>query len=466
MPLQTLQDRYRCPEKFFNCRTAPLTSAAGYFQFGSETVCYGRTTDTRVARSNGSLIDVQTSVVADAGQLVLPFDLDEVVNNLRLERYPAGQMGTLEKYLKRIYYLLRPHTLPSVRHQIHRFRAGNWKSRPFPQWPVDTSVERICENVLLASMCAEGHDSVPFIWFWPRGARSAVTMTHDVETVAGRDFCTSLMDIDDRYGIKSSFQIVPEARYAVTPEFLGEIRERGFEICVQDLNHDGRLFDHRREFLRRAETINEYARQYRARGYRSAVLYRNAEWLPDLEFSFDMSFPNVAHLDPQRGGCCTVMPYFIGPLLELPLTTTQDYTLFHVLGEQSLELWKAQTAAVVARHGLVSFLVHPDYILTRERCELYEALLSMLTDLRGNDQLWFARPGEIDRWWRARHQMSLVRRDRGWEIVGDDAEDAVVAFATVVDGRLVYEIRDSQRVDVAAGSIPSISGSEPVPITC
>jgi len=86
-------------------------------------------------------------------------------------------------------------------------------------------------------------------------------MTHDVETVAGRDFCTSLMDIDDRYGIKSSFQIVPEARYAVTPEFLDEIRERGFEICVQDLNHDGRLFDHRREFLRRAETINEYAQQ-------------------------------------------------------------------------------------------------------------------------------------------------------------------------------------------------------------
>ena len=31
-----------------------------------------------------------------------------------------------------------------------------------------------------------------------------------------------------------------------------------------------------------------------------------------LDFSFDMSIPNVAHLDPQRGGCCTIMPYFIG----------------------------------------------------------------------------------------------------------------------------------------------------------
>ena len=53
-----------------------------------------------------------------------------------------------------------------------------------------------------------------------------------------------------------------------------------------------------------------------------------------------MSVPNVAHLEPQRGGCCTVMPYFVGDVLELPLTTIQDYSLFHILGDYSTTLWK------------------------------------------------------------------------------------------------------------------------------
>jgi hypothetical protein len=40
-----------------------------------------------------------------------------------------------------------------------------------------------------------------------------------------------------------------------------------------------------------------------------------------------MSVPNVGHLEVQRGGC-TVMPYFIGRIVELPVTTSQDYSVF------------------------------------------------------------------------------------------------------------------------------------------
>ena len=65
-------------------------------------------------------------------------------------------------------------------------------------------------------------------------------------------------------------------------------------------------------------------------------MYRNAEWLHALNIRHDMSIPNVAHLDPQQGGCCTVFPFFIGEILELPLTTIQDYTLFHIVGECSM----------------------------------------------------------------------------------------------------------------------------------
>jgi hypothetical protein len=292
---------------------------------------------------------------------------------------------------------------------------------------------------LLLSLRASGADRIPFIWFWPDGARGCVSMTHDVETMAGRDFCGQLMDIDDAHGIKASFQIVPEGRYPVTPEFLSQLRDRGFEVCVQDLNHDGRLFDNREVFLRRVALINRYGREYRAKGYRSAVLYRKAEWYRDFEFSFDMSFANVAHLDPQPGGCCTVMPYFIGDILELPLTTIQDYTLFHVLNEHSIDLWKRQIRMILAKNGLASFIVHPDYIAEAKTQAVYKDLLAMLVELRSREALWFALPGEIDSWWRARNRMSLVNDNSSWRIVGEGAERAVLAFAREVDGQLIYE---------------------------
>ena len=38
--------------------------------------------------------------------------------------------------------------------------------------------------------------------------------------------------------------------------------------------------------------------------------------------------------------------------------------------------------------------------------------------------------------------MSVVERDGSWEIVGEGAERAVLAFAREVDGKLVYEMAD------------------------
>ena len=47
-------------------------------------------------------------------------------------------------------------------------------------------------------------------------------MTYDVETSQGRDFCGTLMDIDDAHGIKASFQVVTEQRSQVRPDYRGE----------------------------------------------------------------------------------------------------------------------------------------------------------------------------------------------------------------------------------------------------
>jgi hypothetical protein len=443
--IQSVNERYRCPEGFLDFRlSGELSADLGFFQFGPETTCYGRSVKgADQTQLTSPLRDTLSGVSFNGTQLVLPFDPNEVIDNLRLERYPSGQFGECENALKSAYYRLRPLTNRTVRKYIQRLRAASWKKRRFPHWPVDTTVENICERLLLLTLQAKGVDRIPFIWFWPDGARACASMTHDIETVEGRDFCAQLLDIDDSLGIKSSFQIVPEERYPVTPEFLDLLRDRGFEICVQDLNHDGRLFDEREEFLRRADVINRYGREYGAKGFRSAVLYRKPEWYGDLDFSYDMSIPNVAHLDPQRGGCCTVMPYFIGDVLEVPLTTIQDYSLFYVLNEQSIDLWKIQVEAILAKNGLASFIVHPDYITEPRTQAVYKNLLILLSELRKQENLWFALPRDIDSWWRARSRMSVVRDGESWRVVGEGAERAVLAFAKVVDGKLVYELPET-----------------------
>ena len=154
-----------------------------------------------------------------------------------------------------------------------------------------------------------------------------------------------------------------------------------------------------------------------------------------------MSVPNVAHLEPQRGGCCTVMPYFIGDVLELPLTTTQDYSLFHIIGDYSLTLWTRQIEAIVAKHGLLTFLAHPDYLAEPRARRTYVELLTHLSHLRGELNLWCALPGEVDRWWRSRRAMKLVRAGESWRVVGPESSRARVAWASLdADGRVVYRL--------------------------
>jgi len=246
------------------------------------------------------------------------------------------------------------------------------------------------------------------------------------------------MDTEDKLAIKGSFQIIPEERYEVTDDLLDSIRQRGFEIGVHDLNHDGHLFRDREQFLERAKKINSHKKRFGAKGFRTAVLYRKQGWFDALDFSYDMSVPNVAHLDPQRGGCCTVMPYFVGKLLELPLTTTQDYTLFHILNRESIDLWKTQIDLIMEKHGLISFNIHPDYLNDPSKRTVYETLLEHLAELRRKKGLWIATPGQVDHWWRQRAEMKLVEDSLGWHVEGPGSELARVAYVRQSNGRISY----------------------------
>ena len=445
---QILLDYYRFPACFTDgvALTVDRASEVGFFQFGPATVCYGRSRcGVAPSLAGATQFDAAKAVRCDRGALSLPFSFDEVIDNLRLERYRNGMALGKELFgvstaIRKLYYLFREGLSVRVRRRLQKIYFRDWEDLPFPSWPMDFTVDNLHEAFLRLLMESSGITKIPFIWFWPDGSSNSLMMTHDVETAVGRDFTSGLMDLDQSYGIKASFQVIPEKRYEVPDEYVRGIRARGFEVNLHDLNHDGNLYRERKEFESRAARINEYLRRYEARGFRAGAMYRNQDWYEAFEFSYDMSVPNVAHLEPMRGGCCTVMPYFVGMIVELPLTLAQDYSLFHIMDDYSTDLWKQQLTLLKERNGLMSFITHPDYLVERRARDVYEALLDHLRQMVRTEQIWVACPGEIDLWWRARRDMKLIPSGDGWEIVGPQKERARLAYAIWDGHRLRYEL--------------------------
>ena len=287
---------YRCPAQYVDIETGTQLSAAdGYFRIGSRVTAFGRYSGREPSRDpEGDLPDALDDVAIEKGRVSLPFDPGQVAENLRCELYAEDWRGTLPlSLLAQLYYFVRPILPVAIRRHLQKLHLSLRSDAPFPHWPVDTSVDDMFAQVLLLALKAHCIEEIPFIWFWPDGASSAAFMTHDVETVLGRDFCSSLMDIDDAFGIKASFQVIPEERYAIDDRFLDSIRSRGFEIGIHDLNHDGHLYKSREQFLERAVKINAYAKEFQAEGFRAAVLYRKQLWYDALEV-------RIRHVGPQR----------------------------------------------------------------------------------------------------------------------------------------------------------------------
>jgi hypothetical protein len=445
--IEVLSEYYRVPEGVLpGISVTKQPGNEGFFRLWSGTVCYGHcASGVSGSFEKAPLCDALTNRCSGEASAQLPFDPVRVIENLRHERYakslmPAREKRLFQEWAFKAYYFVRDSLPVSVRRCLPKAYFSNWKRRPFPAWPVDFTVDTIHERLLQLCMKGAGLRRVPFIWFWPQGALNCLILTHDVETSTGRDFTSKLMDLDESGGLRASFQVIPEKRYEVSGEYVREIRNRSFEFNIHDLNHDGHLYWERDEFLRRAERINEYAHRYNAKGFRAGGMYRNLDWYNAYEFSYDMSVPNVAHLDPTRGGCCTIFPFFVGKILELPLTTSQDYSVFHILNQYSIDLWKNQLDLIRRRNGLISFLAHPDYLTCPQTRKVYQLLIDYLGQMVSREKIWHALPGEVDQWWRTRSQLKLIYSGTHWKIEGPGKERARIAYAVLEGNRLVYEV--------------------------
>src|SRR5579863_9876253 len=93
---------YLCPEEFARFGVAKeLGKTPGFFHFGKKITCFGRSAAPLEKLSNGDLPDVLPLPQATSGEIVLPFDSDEILENLRRERYvpPTGNASSFAKKL-------------------------------------------------------------------------------------------------------------------------------------------------------------------------------------------------------------------------------------------------------------------------------------------------------------------------------------------------------------------------------
>ncbi len=250
-----------------------------------------------------------------------------------------------------LYYFLKPALPQRLRYWLRRVLA-RWTLAGNSDWPIKPGTETPSSN-----------------WpGWPQGQQFAFVLTHDVEGKTGLERCRQLMEIENRLGFKSSFNFVPEGEYRVPDDLREDLVRRGFEVGVHDLYHDGSLFRSQHTFAAQADGINSYLAKWDAAGFRAGFMFHNLNWLRRLNAKYDASTFDVDPFEPQPGGIHTIFPFWVEGrdglegYVELPYTLAQDSTLFLLLRERTIDIWKRKLDWVASHGGMALLDSHPDYM--------------------------------------------------------------------------------------------------------
>jgi peptidoglycan/xylan/chitin deacetylase (PgdA/CDA1 family) len=307
-----------------------------------------------------------------------------------------------------------------------RRRFSRIQSRSvFPRWPTETSLHDLYA-FLFGIVEALTETPPPRLAEWPNGFSWALVLTHDVETAVGYRNVERIALIERELGYRSSWNFVPERDYRLEPDLRARLASAGFEIGVHGLRHDGRDLTPERSFARRLTRMQAYGRQWGARGFRSPGTNRSWSRIARLGFDYDSSYTDSARYEPQPGGCCSLLPYAIGEVVELPITVPQDHTVFDLLRLTDEKLWVEKAMLVRERGGMALVLTHPDYMVEGNALRAYERLLATFVD---DPTVWKALPQQVSDWWRRRAVSGVERRGDGvWSLAGPAAAEGSIVF--------------------------------------
>lgn len=230
---------------------------------------------------------------------------------------------------------------------------------------------------------------------YPDRYTTSIILTHDVETQRGYDFIPEVIALEQEYGFRGSWNLVPY-KYKLHPAITDLIIKTGNEIGIHGYNHDGTLYYSAQRFMQRAAYINEALRKYGAVGFRSPQVHRNLRWLQHLDILYDASCFDYDPYQPFPGGTGSIWPFMAGRFVELPYTVPQDHVLFYTLKKKDISIWKKKVKWLAANHGMILTLTHPDYLQEKDHLQRYEEFLAYLAEI---PDAWHCLPREMAEWY-------------------------------------------------------------------
>ncbi|MGH7905981.1 MAG: hypothetical protein ACREP6_05080 [Candidatus Binataceae bacterium] len=301
------------------------------------------------------------------------------------------------------YYRVKGFIPPSLRHRINSMAIRARRVQEFPRWPCESALLEFWRGWIKQALETLGADDGWHIAFWPGGKSCCIVLTHDVESPVGLSRMEGMADIEERYGFRSVWNL-PLAQYPIDWKIVERMRARGFEFGAHGLSHDGKLFRSRADFDELAPRIERIAADHGLFGFRAPSTLRRADWIGGMAFEFDSSFSDTDPYEPQPGGTCSLFPFFLSELIELPYTLPQDHTLIHLLRRSPLPVWTVKARWIEMLGGMILTLTHPDYCGIGPYLSGYEELLKRLSEI---DSAWRALPSDVARWWRRRAELNL-----------------------------------------------------------
>jgi len=359
---------------------------------------------------------------------------DEKISYYLTEEYNKEYKKSLiKKFLRDIYYILKPVVPSKVQIIIRRKYLPFQKRNRFPAWPIDLHLYNIYEKTIKEIFKLSGLSELPFINFWPNGKKFAVVLTHGVETANGQINIWKVKEIEEELDFRSSWYFVPE-KYKLDENLIQRLINDDFEVGIHGLKHDGKLFKNKKVFFKRVSKINYYLNKYNCLGFASPSTLRDINYMQNLEIKYDTSFFDSDIFEPQAGGCFSFHPFFIGKFIELPFTMPQDHTLFILFGEKDAKIWEMKLNAIKAFDGMILLNTHPDYLIKNSFLDIYKDFLRKIKNEGG---YWHALPKEVAEWWSQRAKCNIKKIDGEWKIY-PPLEGASLGRIRIKNGKLNF----------------------------
>lgn len=297
--------------------------------------------------------------------------------------------------LNKMYYTFKFLVPRRVQIMLRRYLVQMKRPKYADVWPIDQNAGKVPEG-----------------WSgWPDGKKFALVLTHDVETARCFEKCKILAEIEERHGFRSCFNFVAQD-YRVPANLRKYLIDHGFEIGIHGLTHDQNPFRSAAIFKKKAATINLFLQEWGSMGFRSPSMYHDLELLHYLDIEYDASTFDTDPFEPQPDGMGTIFPFWVQGngnhkgYVELPYTIPQDFLLFILMREQTIDIWKRKLDWIAGHNGMALFITHANYMnfdrspgFEEYPAKRYVEFLDYLkTQYR--DQYWHVLPGEMSRFWK------------------------------------------------------------------